>query len=58
MMTELVMPICRPCWDERYHGAEPLPISIKDSVVEICFVCQEETTHGIYVRIVPEFLEV
>lgn len=41
-------PICRPCYRLEYPGREPVRVIPSD--VEVCCVCGQITTLGIYVR--------
>ena len=45
--------LCGECWRKRYPGQEPA--RLKDAPGEDCIVCDERTTHGIYVRMRVEW---
>lgn len=43
------VPICRPCFRERYPGKDP--VRVIPSRVEVCHFCDQLTTLGIYVMV-------
>jgi len=44
-------PICRPCWDQREPGADP--VRIPDAPRETCAFCGKPSSAGIYTRVDP-----
>lgn len=43
--------MCRTCWDVREPNREPHLLNTPE--MEVCCICGQDTTDGIYVRIDP-----
>lgn len=44
-------PICGPCYREQFPGRKP--VRVLPMRAEVCYVCDQLTTMGIYVRVTP-----
>lgn len=53
-MSQWTHPICDPCWAGMYQDRQPVPFI--DPPAEVCCVCAEATSSGIYVREDPDAL--
>jgi len=42
------LPICLPCWHDRFGINEDPPPPPRDWILEVCTVCGRETTAGLY----------